>query len=111
MPPLIVAALGEYVNEPKLVISRHCEGLPDGAGNPSSPHPTGFVQTIGLRDEIIEYRHSVFDPVATAAVDRRFRAVIEQLQPKQRHTVKIDRWLPKHADLAAPHRDERNRRF
>jgi hypothetical protein len=62
--------------------------------------PTGFAQTTCLRDEIIEYRHGVFDPMATESVDRPFRAVIEQLQPKQRlHSAKIDLGFPKHADF------------
>jgi hypothetical protein len=41
------------------------------------------VQTTCLRDEIFEYSLSVFDLMATEAVDGRFRVVIEQLQPKQ----------------------------
>jgi hypothetical protein len=74
--------------------------------------PTGFAQTTCLRDEIIEYRHGVFDPMATESVDRPFRAVIEQLQPKQRlHSAKIDLGFPKHADFAVPNQGERNRRF
>ena len=50
--------------------------------------------------------------MATEAVYRSFRVVIEQIQPKQRrHTAKIDLGSPKHADFAVPNRDERNRRF
>jgi hypothetical protein len=40
-----------------------------------------------------------------------FRAVIEQLQPKQRRAAKIDLRSPKHADFAVPNRGERNRHF
>src|SRR2546423_10855779 len=40
------------------------------------------VQTICLRDEIFEHSHSVFDLMATVAVDGCFRVVIEQLQPR-----------------------------
>jgi len=72
---------------------------------------TGFAQTTCLRDEIIEYRHGVFDPMATEAVDGPFRAVVEQLQPKQRHPVKINLRSPEHADFAVPNRGERNRHF
>ena len=56
------------------------------------------------REEIAEYRHSVFEPVAAEAVHRHFRAVIEQFQPKQRHDFRT----PKHADLVAANRGERN---
>ena len=50
--------------------------------------------------------------MATEAVDRSFRAVIEQIQPKQRrHSAKIDLGSPKHADFAVPNRGERNRRL
>ena len=49
--------------------------------------------------------------MATAAVDGRFDAVIDQLQPKQRCAIKIDPRTPKHADLAAADRGEQNRRF
>ena len=80
-------------------------------GNPPSPRLTGLAQKTCLRDEIIEYRHGVFDAMATEAVDRPFRAVIEQLQPKQRHSAKIDFGSPKHADFAVPNRGKRNRRF
>ena len=76
-----------------------------------NPRLTGLAQTTCLRDEIIEYRHGVFDAKATEAVDRPFRAVIEQLQPKQRRAAKIDLRSPKHADFAVPNRGERNRRF
>src|SRR5512133_776267 len=91
-------------------LRRLIKELLDGSGIPSSPRPIGFVQTIRLRNEIIEYRHGIFDPVATEAVDRLFRAVIEQLQPKQWQAVKIDLRSPKHADLVAPNRGEQNRR-
>ena len=49
--------------------------------------------------------------MATEAVDRPFRAVIEQLQPKQRPSANIDHGSPKHADFAVPNRGERNRRL
>ena len=82
------------------------------AGSPSTvARPTGFVQTACLRDEIVEYSDSVFEPVATAAVDGRFDAVIDQLQPKQRCAIKIGLRIPKHADLVAADRGEQNRRF
>ena len=71
----------------------------------------GSVQTTCLRYEIIEHRHSFFDLVATEAVDRSFRAVIEQLQPKQWHAVTTGLRPSKHADLAGSNRGERNRRF
>ena len=44
-------------------------------------------------------RHSVSDPVATKAIDRRFRAAIEQLQPKQWTGIKIELQPRNHADL------------
>lgn len=59
-----------------------CDGLPDGFGNPSLMGPTGFAQTEDLRDEIIEYGDSVVDRATTRSIDRRFRAVVEQLQTK-----------------------------
>ena len=73
----------------------------------------GFVQTACLRDEIVEYSDRVFDRVTTAAVDGRFEAVIDQLQPKQRCAIaiKIGLRTAKHADLAAADRGEQNRRF
>src|ERR1700688_1466215 len=71
----------------------------------------GAVQTTCLRHEIIEHRHSFFDLVATEAVDRSFRAVIEQLQPKQWHAVTTVLRPSKHPDLAGSNRGERNRRF
>jgi hypothetical protein len=51
---------------------------------------SGLVHIIDLRKEIADYRH-VFELVATEAVDRRFRMVIEQFQPKQRRAIKIGR--------------------
>jgi len=81
------------------------------SGSHSSASITGFVQIIHLREEIADHRHSVFEPVATAAVDRRFRAVIEQFQPKQRRAIKIDRWTRQHPDLVAANRGKRNRCF
>jgi len=63
------------------------------------PAPRVF-QTICLRHEILEYRRSVFNPMAADAVERSFRAVIKQLQPKQWRAVKIDFRTPKHAYLA-----------
>ena len=71
----------------------------------------GFVQTACLRDEIVEYSDRVFDPMATAAVDGRFEAVIDQFQPKQRHAIRMGRRTPKHVDLAAADGGEQNRRF
>jgi hypothetical protein len=38
--------------------------------------------------------------MATEAVDRPFRAVIEQFEPKQRPSANIDHGPPKHADFA-----------
>jgi hypothetical protein len=71
----------------------------------------GFVQTAYLRDEIVEYSDRVFDPMTTAAVNGRFEAVIDQLQPKQWCAINIGLRIPKHADLVAADRGERNRRF
>lgn len=83
-----------------------------GAGSHSSvARPTGFARTVCLRNEIVEYHGSVVDPVSTAAVDGRSDAVIDQLQPKQRCDIDIGLQIPKHADLAAADRGERNRRF
>jgi hypothetical protein len=75
--------------------------------------PTGFVQPSCLREEIVEYSDSVFEPVAAEAVDGRFDAVIDKLQPKQRCAIaiKIGLRTAKHADLAAADRGEQNRRF
>ena len=80
-------------------------------GNPSSPPPPG-----SLKRTASEMKSS---NIATAslmlwqheAVDRPFRAVIEQLQPKQRPFANINLVSPKHADFAVPNRGERNRRF
>jgi len=71
----------------------------------------GFVQTAYLLDEIVEYSDRVFDPMTTAAVNGRFEAVIDQLQPKQWCAINIGLRIPKHADLVAADRGERNRRF
>ena len=85
---------------------------PDGSGCPSSvARLAGFFQTGCLRDEIVEYGDSVFKAVATAAVDGRFDAVSDQLQPKQRCAIKIGLRTPKHPDLAAADRGQQNRRF
>jgi len=54
-----------------------------------------------LRDEIVEDRHSVFDPAAAEAVDGPFCVVVEQFQPKQRNAIKIGLWPSNHAYLAA----------
>ena len=82
-----------------------------GSGSPSSVvRPTGFVQTSCLRDEVVEYWNSIFEPVANEAVDGPF-SVIEQLQPKQRYAIKVGLRTPKHADLAAADRGEQNRCF
>jgi hypothetical protein len=54
-----------------------------------------------LRDEIVEDRHSVFDPVAAEAVDGPFCVVVEQFQPKQRNAIKIGLRPSNHAYLAA----------
>jgi hypothetical protein len=62
--------------------------LRDGPVSPSSGL-TGFVRTVHLREEIVHCGHGVYEPVTTEAVDKRFRAVIEQLQPKQRRVIKI----------------------
>src|SRR6266550_5189735 len=78
-------------------------------GSPSSESFTVFVQIIHVRKKIADYRHSVVEPVATEAVDRRFRAVIEQFQPKQRRAIKDDRRNRQHADLVATDHGERNR--
>ena len=80
-------------------------------GSPSSESFTIFVQIIHVRKKIADYRHSVVEPVATEAVDRRFRAVIEQFQPKQRRAIKDDRRNRQHADLVATDHGERNRCF
>jgi hypothetical protein len=79
----------------------------------SVPRFIGFVQTACLREEIVDYSDSIFEPVAGEAVDGRSDAVIDQLQPKQRCTIaiKIDFRTAKHADLAAADRGEQNRRF
>ena len=60
-----------------------------------------LVEVICLRDEIVEYRHRVFEPVATVAVDGRVCAVIKQLQPKQWRAIKIDSRSSQHTDLVA----------
>jgi hypothetical protein len=88
------------------------QGFQQGSGRLSTvARSTGFVQTAGLRDEIVEYSDSIFEPMATAAVDRRSEAVIDQLKPKQRCTINIGLRIPKHANLAVADRSERNRRF
>jgi hypothetical protein len=46
--------------------------------------------------------------MATEAIDRRFRAVIEQFQPKQRRAIKIGGRIPQHTNLMAANRSERN---
>ena len=70
-----------------------------------------LVRTSCLGDEIVEYGNGVFDPVANEAVNGYFGAVIEQLQPKQRHATWMDLRTPKHADLATADRGDQNRRF
>jgi len=99
----------------KWVCVGKCAGFPTGISGSPSPvaRPTGLVQTGCLRDEIVDYAHSVFEPVADEAVHGLFGAVIEQLQPKQRCAIaiKIGPRAPKHADLAAADRGEQNRRF
>jgi hypothetical protein len=59
-------------------------GARDGCDSPSSAGVTGFVRIVHLREEIVDYGHGVFEQIATVAVDRRFSAVIKQLEPKQR---------------------------
>src|SRR3954449_12434627 len=66
-------------------------GFPNGFDSPSSAGVTGFVRIIHLLEEIADYGHSVFDLIATEAVDRCFGAVIEQFQPKQRRAINIGR--------------------
>ena len=86
--------------------------FPDGCSSPSSfARPIRFVRKRCLRDKIVEYSDRVFDPMATAAVDGRFEAVIDLLQPKQWCAINIGLRIPKHADLAAADRGQQNRRF
>jgi hypothetical protein len=57
-----------------------------------------------LRDEIVEDRHSVFDPAAAEAVDGPFCVVVEQFQPKQRNAIKIGLWPSTRSPLLRPAR-------
>src|SRR3954447_19148755 len=66
-------------------------GFPNGFDSPSSAGVTGFVRIIHLLEETADYGHSVFDLIATEAVDRCFGAVIDQFQPKQRRAINIGR--------------------
>jgi hypothetical protein len=63
--------------------------LRDGRDSPSSAGLTGFVRIVHLREEIVHYGHGVYESITTEAVDGRFRAVIEQLEPKKRRVIKI----------------------
>src|SRR6478735_5799650 len=82
--------------------------LRDGRDSPASGL-TGFVRIVHLLEEIVDYGHSVFDLIATEAVDRCFGAVIDQLQPKQRCAITIARRIRQHPDLIAADRSDRNR--
>ena len=104
--PQLLAPLRRFSKWMCLVILHQCVLVPSFRRTPRRPWI--LFQTICLRNEIVENNHSFFYLMATEAIDTSFRAVIEQLQPKQ---GAINLRPPKHPDLAVPNRGKRNRRF
>ena len=70
-----------------------------------------FGLTSCLRKEVLQYRNGIFECVANEAVDGGLDPVIKQLQPEQRHAIRMGFRSPEHADLRAANRCEQHRRL